>query len=912
MTKKSDNNELERLKREVSLFTLVSQCGLEMKRISADEYAVLCPFHADNIPSMHINNRKNVFHCKGCGKSGSVIDWIILTRVVDTAEAIHILKEEYSNGSGGRNGKALYSTEQEPVNLLEVRHQRALSPAVDFWHNNFKNTKEGAEYLVKRGLVYGEIVDSFKIGYSDGSLAAAINDESILETLKELGIIRDGTEHFAGRVVFPVFDAEKNIVQIYGRNIGPKGPKHLYMKAPLAGLYNPQGLGGNVILAESIIDALSILSLGYGNTVSSFGANGLKDEVFDLLERKSVRRIYIAYDPDTAGNTAAASLAERFIQRKIESQRIEFPENTDANDFIRRIDEPQQKFAALLEEAPSLKRLTDEALSESERNESLEKKGNEYHYRVGPRRYTIRGLENNKTDSQMKIFLRLDCEDRFHIDNNLDLFSARTTGSFVKAAAGRLSLDERVIRADLDRLTDGLDDILKKEIEERDKRRGQQKMEFHKNLVLAQRAREFLSDPLFIVRFVEDIESAGLVGESLNMFFGYVATFSRHMRHQLHAIIQSESSAGKSTVLNLIAELVPEEDSIYFTQVTPRSLYYGPPGFLKNKCIFIAEADGLAEAEFPIKQLMSEGKLAISYTKTDPSTGEHTSEVKENEGPAQFNITEPRERLHEEIENRSTVMILDMSLEQTERILAFQRLLHSPEGVEIRRKKDEICNFYRHVQREIEPFDILNPYSPYLIYNAGNHQARRDNQKYLTFLDCITLMFQHQREKVMRNGRPCLVTHIIDIAITHFLIRHVFTKSLDELPAQTGNFVQMITEHYRNYAQKNELDFDQVWFYRRDMREITGLSNTRVHEHTSRLVDYEYLTFRRDQNGIAYRFLFEPDAAGNFRGLLTLASIDGLLKRASKKERQEYRDFLPSLEKIFRALDPSYKGGKEL
>jgi len=919
MQKKLENIDLEQLKREVSLLSLAAASGIELKKLSNGEYAALCPFHDDKTPSLHLNASKNLFHCKACGKSGSVVDWIIFSKNVEAKEAIKILREEYTknhvNGSNGKingfNSRENKSEEKEIINLEDIKYQKALSLAVGYWHENIKNKKEGVEYLIKRGLVYGELVDAFQIGYSDGSLPDAINDADIKSSLEELGIIKDGREHFTGRVIFPVIDEKENITQIYGRNTVREGVKHLYMKAPMSGIYNPHGLSNDTILCESIIDALSLISLGFSNVVSSFGVNGIKEDVLDLLESHEVHKIYIAYDPDSAGDTASSALSEKFISRKIESHRIQFPENTDANEYIKKAEDAKKNFKSLLENAVPIKEFADEALLESSRNESLEKKEGEYKYRVGPRVYTIRGIESNTTNAKMRIFLRLDCNDIFLIDNNIDLFNAKTTGFFVKSSSERLSMDERVIRADLDRLTNGLDGILKKTIEERESKKSPQKVEFHKDLVLSQKSREFLSDPLFMVRFVKDIETAGLVGESMNMLFSYIASISRHKRKQIHIIIQSESSAGKSTLLNLSADLIPEEDKIYFTQITPRSLYYGPPGFLKNKCIFIAEADGLKEAEFPVKQLMSEGRLSISYTKTDPQTGEHTAEIKENEGPAQFNITEPQERLHEEIENRSVIMILDMSPEQTERILAFQRLLHSSEGVAIQRKKEEICNFYRHVQREIAPLNVQNPYSKLLRYNAKSHLARRDNQKYLTLADCITLIFQHQREKVMDGGSMSVKTNLVDIAITNFLVRRIFARTLDELPIQTRNFVETLADHFRAYAKKNEADFDQIWFYRKEMREITGLSNTRVHEHTNRLVDFEYLSFRRDQNGIAYRFLFEPNTdRGFFSTILKLCEMEELIKKSTRKERQEYTDFIPHLKEIFRTLDSAYTGGE--
>jgi len=923
--------ELARLKQEVAILPLAGSLGIEFKRLGSGEFAGLCPFHDDKNPSLHINVIKNLFHCKGCGKSGSVIDWVMFTQNIDVAEAITQLRSK--NLVLDRTFFSLKKTEAEEeqkIDIREPRYQKALNLVLNYYHQNLLNKKEGTEYLLKRGLVYGEIAREFKLGWSDGSLVDVLNDDEVTEALFDLGLLQahgqNLEEKFIGRVVFPVVDEEGIILQLYGRNTQARGPKHLYLRAPLVGLYHQKALvSSELILTESFIDALSIIALGHPNVISSYGINGFSDKALSSLAAKKPSKVYIAYDADDQGDEAALKLSERLFKTKIESFRIEFERGTDANDLLKKaseIEEAKSTFKELLENAKPLKQLTDTAGPyESGRFESLEKRGadhKEYFYRAGKREYVIRGLDQNKTNSQLKIFLRLDHEcdppgsgKKFHIDNNLDLFNAKSTGAFVKAAATRLTLDERVIRADLDSLTQKLDEILQKVIEEKENKNKPAKKEFHQNLALSQKAKEYLYDPVFITRFVRDMARAGVVGESLNMFFGYVGTLSRHMSNQLHLNIQSESSSGKSNMLNLLFKLVPEEDMVYFTQVTPRSFYYGQPGFLKNKCVFIAEADGLKDAEFPIKQMMSEGRLSISYTKTDPKTGEHTAETRESEGPAQFNLTEPQEGLNEEIINRCATMILDMSHEQTERIMEFQRLLHSPEGVLLKKNRETICDFYRHVQREIRPYPVLNPHSKNLSFNAQSHQARRDHQKYLTLLNCVTILNQHQRILVMREGELCLTTHLVDIALTNFIARRIFARSLDELPIQTRNFVTSLVKYFIGYAKKKQVDFDQLWFYRKDMREITALSNTRVHEHAGRLVDYEYLTTRRDQNGIAYRFLFEPDSENaNLINMLKLVRMEDLAKKATKKERQEYKDFVPSLKQIFSALDSSYEDGE--
>jgi len=947
---------LDQIKRSVSILVLAASSGFAPKKISQGEYVVRCPSktHEDKTPSCHINTSKNLFHCKGCGVSGSVVDWLMITDEIDEASAIRYLKEGFSRfieNKGNKENKEskkkieIVPEKEPPLSINDPLAQKALGYLCDYYHKSFKQKKEGGSYLIKRGLVFGELVEQFTIGYADGSLAESLNDTGIVKVLESFGVItrkKDGgfIDNFSGRVVFPVFDENGLITQIYGRSITNSATAHLLLSGVPLSLFNPKALNSSeIILCESIIDALSVMAMGYRNVIAALSVNGLKEDLFKKITAGEIKRVYIAFDNDPAGNIAAGSqvdltrrvspLSERLIEHRVESYRITFDENSDANDLLikfENIKEAAARFKELVENARPIKQIIDTVQTEGYHADVLEKKGKEYLYKTGQRQYTIRGLDQNKTDSALKIFLRLDYtqhqdtgagqasggsgKTRFHIDNNLDLFNAKNTGIFCRSAAAKLTLEERVVSADLDNLTMKLDELLKRSIEEKEAAKQAKKKEFHKNLETSYKAREFLSDPLFITRFVNDMEKAGVVGERLNMFFGFLSTLSRYMKYPLHLIIQSESSAGKSNMLNLLSKLVPEETMIYLTQVTPRSFYYGEEDYLKNKSIFIAEADGLKEAEFPIKQMMSEGRLAISSTRTDPKTGEHTTDNRQIEGPSQFVITEPVESLNEEITNRCVTLVLDMSLKQTERIMEYQRLLHSPDGVNLRKQKELICDFYRHVQREVLPMEIINPYSRYLSFNARSHQARRDHQKYLTLLDCITLLFQHQREKTPGDTKFCIKTHPIDIELCNYLSKFIFSHSFQELPPQTVNFLNSLIEYILKVSKENEIDFDQIWFYRKEARHHTGLSNTRVHEHINRLVDHEILASRRDQNGISYRFLLQPSDDGTISHdeRLKLVKISEILKHATKKERQEYTDFHNNLKSIFVALDPEYKG----
>ena len=90
------DEDIERLKQEVTLQRLVEARGIELKRHGADLLG-LCPFHDDHEPSLVISPKKNLWHCLGaCQTGGSVIDWVMRSRGVSFRHAVELLRNESS------------------------------------------------------------------------------------------------------------------------------------------------------------------------------------------------------------------------------------------------------------------------------------------------------------------------------------------------------------------------------------------------------------------------------------------------------------------------------------------------------------------------------------------------------------------------------------------------------------------------------------------------------------------------------------------------------------------------------------------------------------------------------------------------------------------------------------------------
>jgi hypothetical protein len=163
----------------------------------------------------------------------------------------------------------------------------------------------------------------------------------------------------------------------------------------------------------------------------------------------------------------------------------------------------------------------------------------------------------------------------------------------------------------------------------------------------------------------------------------------------------------------------------------------------------------------------------------------------------------------------------------------------------------------------LQPVEVLNPYAPALTFTTGRTRNRRDHEKYLTLIDAIALLHQHQRQaQTLPGGQPYIEVTLDDIALANELAPEVLGRSLDELPPQTRRLLGCIRELVKS-KRKGEAGRAQAsTFSRRELREACGWSLTQVSVHLERLVALEYLAIRHGRLGSAfvYEILSDLDA----------------------------------------------------
>jgi DNA primase catalytic core len=702
------------------------------------------------------------------------------------------------------------------------------------------------------------------------------------------------------------------------------------------GLARPNGCPPReIILTESLLDALTFYRHGMEAVTCTYGTANFSDELFEAIRTAKIESVKLAFDADEAGEKATSKAADRLRKIGIECHQIKLPWGSDANAYAldqggealrRAVNQacwlgpeittfptipatPQKSGASFKDKEPATsapapssslaaslaadappsaeveaakgKNLTLETAPPAAHPAAhpapapslapaLESTGDFHQLTLGPRLYRIGGLEKNTAPEILKITLRLSHQGLMHVDS-LDLYRDSERRRFIERAAEETLLEKELLKRDLGKLLLLLEqaqqDRLATTLEAADPASVPLSPEEHAE------AMDFLRTPDLLAAITERYDRAGIVGEQTNLLAAYLACASRKLAKPLAVIIQSTSAAGKSTLMDAVLSFFPGEDQVKYSAMTGQSLYYLGEGNLKHKILAIVEEEGAEKASYALKLLQSEGELTIASTGKNPHSGRMETQEYHVEGPVAIVFTTTSIDIDEELMNRCLVLTVDESTAQTERIHHLQREARTVEGILAAEARRDILRVMQNAQRLIVPMKIANPFARHLTFTSGRTRTRRDHEKYLTLIDTIALLHQHQRQPVIHQvksgaGRASRSVEMLpvtleDIESANRIAPEVLGRSLDELPPQTRRLLEHIKSHVRDTARAACLEPKHCHFSRRQLREKTGWSETQTRLHLERLETMEYIHRRSGKQGslCQYQLLTDPDEA---------------------------------------------------
>ena len=329
---------------------------VSLKRRGAN-YVACCPFHNEKTPSFSVSPTKGIYHCFGCGKTGSAVRFVMEHESMSYVEALKYLAKKY--------GIEVREKEETPEEIASRQRRESLMLVLDYTERFFQEslrTQEGRNlgyaYFKSRGLE-DSTIEKYGLGWSPMKGTAlcekAIEDGYKPEYLVATGVCiqkDDGTlvDKFRERAMFPIHTVSGRIIGFGGRTLRSDYKERnigKYVNSPQTEVYDKRttlygiyfakseiARRDRCILVEGYLDVLSMHQLGITNVVASSGTSLTVEQV--NLIRKFTENVTIMYDGDAAGIHAAERGIGLCLKGGLNVRVVLIPDGDDPDSFARK------------------------------------------------------------------------------------------------------------------------------------------------------------------------------------------------------------------------------------------------------------------------------------------------------------------------------------------------------------------------------------------------------------------------------------------------------------------------------------------------------------------------------------------------------------------------------------------------
>ncbi len=314
-------NHLEEIRSKISIEELVGSY-VQLKKAGRN-FRGLCPFHGEKTPSFMVSPEKQIAYCFGCNQGGDIFKFTQLVESCDFPEALKMLADK----AGVTLPKTSPKESNKRFKTVEINEI-----AVNFFQEELEKNEKYKKYFLDRGLT-APTIKEFQLGYAPDSFNAlktrlkekGVTDREMLDAgvVNQKDMADQNTyDRFRHRLIFPIYDHQKNPVAFGGRIIDQGEPK--YLNSPDTPAYNKSmvlyGLHlakdavkekDMAIFVEGYMDVIASHQAGVKNVIATSGT-AMTEQQLKLIKRYT-KNIALAFDQDSAGMEAtmrAIELAE--------------------------------------------------------------------------------------------------------------------------------------------------------------------------------------------------------------------------------------------------------------------------------------------------------------------------------------------------------------------------------------------------------------------------------------------------------------------------------------------------------------------------------------------------------------------------------------------------------------------------
>ena len=341
---------VEDLKRQADIVVVI-QDYVTLKKAGAN-YKGLCPFHGEKTPSFSVNRDQGFFYCYGCQAGGDVIKFLELHEKIGFVDAVKQLAQRF----GITLPEVEPQNEEQRVDTAERESLLKIHEAASAWFRDQLLSPAGArirKQIADRGLTDATAAAQI-LGFAppgrDGLSRALQKQGFSVALLMRAGLIvqrDDGSivDRFRNRLMIPIARDTGSIIGFGGRVVDAnQQPK--YLNSPETPIYSKSrtlyGLNltkaairqsGFVILVEGYFDFGQVFQAGFP-TVASCGTALTAQQAQQL--RRFTSKVVLSFDPDAAGQGAAAKSSEMLVAEGFEVAVAVLPAGDDPDTFVRK------------------------------------------------------------------------------------------------------------------------------------------------------------------------------------------------------------------------------------------------------------------------------------------------------------------------------------------------------------------------------------------------------------------------------------------------------------------------------------------------------------------------------------------------------------------------------------------------
>ena len=319
-------------------------------------YWAPCPFHDDSNPSLSVNPEKRIWKCWVCGFGGTEINFAQRYEKIGYFEALKKVAEINGYVDPRLEGFA----KQKPVDEKKVPLLKALNDLTIYYQYalSTEEGKEGLEYFESRNLD-AACRTKYRLGYSfkDGKATCDFLQSKghSLKTIDDIGIavLSNGNyvDKSAGRVIFPICDADGNVIGYSARRLG-SGSEAKYVNSPETYLFHKSNvlynfhiakekakLNGFVYVCEGFMDVFALGKIGIDNAVALMGTALTKEHIGML--RSLNAEVRLCLDGDLPGQKAMMEASKTLAKAGINVRIVDNQNSPKDPDEILNQDGPE-------------------------------------------------------------------------------------------------------------------------------------------------------------------------------------------------------------------------------------------------------------------------------------------------------------------------------------------------------------------------------------------------------------------------------------------------------------------------------------------------------------------------------------------------------------------------------------------